>query len=375
MRGRAAILTLSAGLACVSVAVRASTLDRDLDTLVALLDSPDLASREAALQRLRLRSDVSVSTIEAMLRERRDLSAEQRARLYALARAMFDDGPRAGMGIQFGSLMPDGVQVAATVAGFDAARVLRPQDILHRVEGRRIASTEQMRHEILSREPGETMALTIIRDGRQREVSLVMGSYADLNRGRSIPIEPGALDQAWRTRLDRIGMENPLHARQAGAFDGQPARPSPGEAVSWQARAISDIEIREGSLEAWLVHQTPGVLGAGESRGGIDRFGRPRTRIGPFDAVLPASGDVARVLERDDAELRLAFLLDSLQASQRRIDRARNENTRRLARAESSQERDALLAVNERLTRASRSLSRWIREWYELADSGRLNGG
>ncbi len=373
MRGRIAILLLATGLACAPCPGDA-TGDRDLEALIALLDSPDLASREEASRRLRLRSDVGVGTIEAILRDRRDLSAEQRARLHSLARAMFDAGPRAGMGIQFGSLVPDGVQVAATVAGFDAARVLRPQDILHRVEGRRIASTEQMRDEILSREPGETMRLTIIRNGQQKEVSLVMGSYTDLNRGRSIPIDPGTLDRAWRTRLARVGMENPLDALRGEAFGGGRDRPSLGEAISWQARSISDIEIREGSLEGWLVHQTPEVLAGGQSRGGVDRFGRPRTRIGPFDGSLPVGDDTAQVLERDDAELRLALLLDSLQASQRRIDRARNENTRRLARSTSSEERDRILVVNERLTRASRSLSRWIREWFELADSGRLGG-
>lgn len=358
------------GEARVDLAPHASA-GNDLDALIALLGSADLATREEASRRIALREDVSLSTIEGVLLSREDLSGEQRARLHSIARELFDRGPRAGMGVQFGPIAPEGVQIAATVAGFDAARALLAQDVLHEVDGRRVNSSEMIRAEILSREPGEAMDLTVLRMGQSLRVRIAMGSYADLNRGRSVPLEAEALSRAWRTRLERLGLDNPLGAREVSL--GSPA-PIPEREGAWTLLG-SNVTIERGTVEDWLVRSFPGVLAGGQSRGGVDRFGQVRTRIGPYDAALPGGdAETGEALREGEPERKLTLMLESLQSSQRRLDRARNEGTRAVSRTSSPEQREALLLMGERLSRASREINEWIRVWFERADGDLFDG-
>jgi len=176
------------------------------------------------------------------------------------------------------------------------------------------------------------------------------------------------LERAWGVRLARNGLENPLGAAHLDRrTDGLVDAPVAARAGT---RGVGD---QEGSLETWLALETFGIEGGGTPRGGVDRFGRPRTRLGPQDVSLPAREDVAIVLEMDEATPKLALLLDDLQATQRRVERIINENTRRLARGASGQELRTLSEENDRLTRASRRLGLWIRGWFELADAGDLD--
>ena len=65
---------------------------------------------------------------------------------------------------------PDGVRVARIEPrGAGPQAGLQPGDVITRIEGRRVASIEQLRERLLDFEPGDAVSVTVLRDG-EREV-------------------------------------------------------------------------------------------------------------------------------------------------------------------------------------------------------------
>ncbi len=181
---------------------------RDLTPLLRALDSDSLEQRESAIEQLGANPVVTLREVLGLLKDVSALTPEQRARLLDLARQMFQDSPRAAMGIQFGGTVDTGVAIAMLIDGFDASRQLRPGDVIETANGQAL-SQNRLRSVIVSHDPGESMDLRIKRtdtDGAVQtlDVSIVLGSFNRLRGGGFLDSQ--TLDEAWRVRLARTGI-------------------------------------------------------------------------------------------------------------------------------------------------------------------------
>jgi serine protease DegQ len=76
---------------------------------------------------------------------------------------------------QLGLDQTDGVLVLETVSGGPAARAgIRPGDVIRAVDGKQTASVEDFFAALRARKPGDTVPVTLIRDGRQQDVNVTL---------------------------------------------------------------------------------------------------------------------------------------------------------------------------------------------------------
>ncbi|CAM5269616.1 protease [Streptomyces spiroverticillatus] len=68
---------------------------------------------------------------------------------------------------------------AVTPGGPGAQAGIKPGDIITKIDGQRVHSGEELIVKIRSRRPGERMGLTLERDGKAQDVTLVLGSAGD----------------------------------------------------------------------------------------------------------------------------------------------------------------------------------------------------
>ncbi|MCX5204403.1 trypsin-like peptidase domain-containing protein [Streptomyces sp. NBC_00237] len=68
---------------------------------------------------------------------------------------------------------------AVTPNGPGAKAGIKPGDVITKIDGQRVHSGEELIVKIRSRRPGERMGLTVERDGKERDVTLVLGSAGD----------------------------------------------------------------------------------------------------------------------------------------------------------------------------------------------------
>lgn len=177
-----------------------------LDAAVAALIAEDVSSRLRAAETLSGSPDIRLVDLERVLRERRDLSPEQRRKLMSIAKLRFYSEPRGALGIRFAfnDGGGGGAVLADVVQGFPAAEVLRVGDRLLSINGRRIESDDDVRASIVSRDPGERVVIRLARDGKPITVRAVIGTYAGSG------FQPDALAQAmpiaWRERSREYGL-------------------------------------------------------------------------------------------------------------------------------------------------------------------------
>lgn len=352
--------------AVASLAVVGPAPGQTLGELIDQLDASSHAERERASRLLGQRRDLELAEIERMLRGE-ELSPEQRLRLDRIAWDRFRTGPRAGMGIQFGGTSIRGVQIGGTVEGFDADRVLRANDVLLEMDGRPIGGQNDLRLEILSREPDEVVELRIEREGTEREVRVRMGSYSDLNAGRG-GMQDELLRQAWLLRRDRRA------ASRGGAWiEGSlgPAWASGEEAMHRRELDAGGFEEALGGWERWVLDGRAMPVVGGEANGGADRFGMPRVRIAGRDASLPALGIREVWMLEYTAQTRLQLLSNWLQERRGLIDQRLASIARERSRGGlDAAERRALERERERLARLREAIDvqreRWASAWDEV---------
>jgi hypothetical protein len=187
-----------------------------LDRLVEQLNDDSFEVRTDASDALTNSiTGITLAQIESVL-QRPDLTPEQRVRLLDAGERLFRREPRAALGVSWGDLNgpPNsrGVTVGGCIAGFDAANVLKPGDIIIAIGNSKIEDNGYDRSdlacEIVSHDPGEELPITLVRGGQRMTVTCKTGRYDELPRNqfrgdrRSSPDE-STLDAAWKRRVDR----------------------------------------------------------------------------------------------------------------------------------------------------------------------------
>ena len=206
--------------------------------LVDRLDSPVFAAREQATADLLSRRDLTLENAEWLLTEP-DLSPEQRLRLERVALEVFARGPRAALGIRFPPESREGVRIQEVLGEFPASEVLRAGDRITEADGLPITRQATFRAAILSHDPGEIMAMTLVRNGERLKVDVPLGSFAKLS-GAASP-RPGDLLAAWTLRRARQARDTPLPPAglimpKAWKLRGEEASPLPEPGSrAWEA--------------------------------------------------------------------------------------------------------------------------------------------
>lgn len=232
-----------------------------LETLVAALDAPTLAERDAATARLLSDESISLEQVEHLLTDD-SLSWEQRLRLEGVGLALFTRQPRAGLGVQFGTPVEGGAPLNAVIAGFPAAEFLKPGDLVRTIDGQPVLNTAHMGSIILSHSPGDTLTMEIDRPTRPavdpknppptRPLTLrvPLGRFEDLNNG--LP-SPERLWAAYRQRLARAGAD-----RRPDPIGGGLSPLAWLRAEGYEDRPLTAPRSRLGGVSAWRVVKLAG---------------------------------------------------------------------------------------------------------------------
>jgi len=154
-------------------------IDPRLRRLVRQLDDPIYETRHTATVQLR-EMDIDRKQFYALLEEQ-TLTVEQRHRLVDIVRYRLLHAPRGALGISMmsGNLAGNpnsGVRVTGLVPGMPAERVLKRQDRITHIDGKAIESADQLVDLVQGKRPGDTIQLTIERNGETTDVELVLGS-------------------------------------------------------------------------------------------------------------------------------------------------------------------------------------------------------
>ena len=206
-----------------------------LEQLVGKLNSESIAERQAAGDAISSNGSFTLSQLEAMLK-RPGLPVESRLRLLPIARARFDEQPRAALGVEF-DLSTSRSVIRRTIATFPAHGILQPGDEIVSVEGQRVATTAEgregregrdgrglqqfngrfvnqwgfnpIRPHIVCRDPGTKVRMQIIRRGPE---SLVMNNGRNFVQGPNgqLIIEPDIRPGVAKPDPDLIEIEVPL---------------------------------------------------------------------------------------------------------------------------------------------------------------------
>lgn len=169
------------------------------------LAGDDLAARDSAQRRIATDPECTLTDLERCLVGPDRPAPEVAERLLRLAKRRFMESPRAAMGVQFSRFDAGvgGVEINGTVRGFESETVLRPGDVIRSIGGMPTASQAAARCAIVSREPGERVTLDVLRRGEALQVSLALGSFAELSN--AIGLDGSTLEAAWCIRCKRLG--------------------------------------------------------------------------------------------------------------------------------------------------------------------------
>jgi S1-C subfamily serine protease len=96
---------------------------------------------------------------------------------------------RGWLGVQAGE-RPDGKVEIATVEPKSPAELakLKEGDIIVRVDGKDISSSEAMQSEIRSRKPGQDIMVRIERDGKPQDIKVKLGEYTEMEAKRELAL-------------------------------------------------------------------------------------------------------------------------------------------------------------------------------------------
>jgi hypothetical protein len=184
--------------------------DADLKTLVAKLNDPDVREREQATVQMLDDARITLQTVSRLLTDQKStLSPEQRTRLLVVARDRFMKSDRAALGFQFGGQLQDRIVVGQTYPKFPSFTMLEVGDIIVGAEGVDLvgpAGRLALQAIIVSRDPGDALALVIRRGKEKLELNVPLGKFGDLDQPGmprqmqvNRPTDP-MLQRAWKVR-------------------------------------------------------------------------------------------------------------------------------------------------------------------------------
>ncbi|MEL6328163.1 MAG: hypothetical protein AAFR38_00755 [Planctomycetota bacterium] len=173
---------------------------------LALLDHEDYGVRERAVRRLVQSPAFDLRTVERLLGSPEQLTPEQRAQVRRVGYEMFRARDRAGLGVGFGGSDRNGVRLSQVIENFDMFRIAEAGDVLVAIDGRPVTSDAEVRVEIISRLPGETMRVELRRrlangETRTIEDDVTLGSLSALRQAQ-VP-DDSLMRRAWSQRLAR----------------------------------------------------------------------------------------------------------------------------------------------------------------------------
>lgn len=294
-----------------------------IDDLVGELGSADPDARTQASVDLKASPSIRLKDIEKSL-SRQDLNAEQVRRLMDACEYRFMLEPRAAVGVTYNPMAQDRegiVIVEAIEPTFPAAAVIKPGDRIEAIDGVRLSAASPMRPVIFSRDPGDEIPMTIVRDGVTLNVIVKLGEWSKLqslrvnNRGgfRGMDINDADLEQAWRYRSARyeqgrewrvIDVRAPRHAAE-----------NPHDEFEFNRGAVDENE--------WEVEPST-LMAGGQAHGGLGRET-------PTIVARARQTQVDRLaVENDPAGLQRALERHMLQI--RQIDLAQQDIRRKLMR-------------------------------------------
>ncbi|MFG0298037.1 MAG: hypothetical protein ACF8K1_00330 [Phycisphaerales bacterium JB047] len=314
-----------------------------VDDWVEQLDNEDWLMRDLATLELgELDPGISLEMLERYL-HRTDLSVEQRARLRLACLRRFALRPKGALGVSFGTIRIGAIQVQPIPASpdFPASMLLKDKDQIAMVGDRVIDGSFSLRVEILSREPGEILPVTVVRDERVLHLDLPLGSFDDLTG--AVRMDSELLNNALSLRWKRLGIVS------------QP-QGSIGEGLNlddWRNAAFpkdATPDAREPDLHAprgWVIGpDLPTTTNSnGWSRASIDVWADPgilRSDAAKREQLLAA--------ERVQPLIALRLLLEQ----------EREQVKEGLEAAEQADERDALISQLNGLTRRLDTITREI---------------
>lgn len=238
---------------------------------VGLLGSDNLKEREDASLQIAMDDRASLAMIErALLGDAGGggMSLEARERLTRAAAGMFGAEPRGALGVSFARFdASEGVEIGGTVEGFAAKSLLQVGDVVRSMDGVSVRFNNEARAVILSHDPGESVAIELVRRGEVMTVMVPLGSFQNL-RNAAEP-ENQVLGTAWEMRC----------ARRAGQGDfAMPRVLEPGlDRGRWiellrSERRREGVSVVRGNIPRnWADQNKPvetaSALGGGEARG------------------------------------------------------------------------------------------------------------
>ena len=276
-----------------------------LREVVERLSSDDFEEREAAT---RLLADVPAwdDQVLSLVSAQKELSAEAKARIREALFSRFANSPGPAVGIQMQlNRSEPGVAVQSVIPNFPAARSLRADDVIFKIDDQDLRSdptTLRLQEVIASYQPGDRVQMLILRDGREQTVTVELGRFADLNNGIGNRNE-SLLRQAWALRARRLGLEE-----------------APGEPI---AAAVSFFDWRRAAQRGAAPRHASGMVAGGESAlvpgrlpGGVTNIDNSRVgrveRADPRIAPEPRAIDVQKAL--DERLTQIESLIQDLSA-------------------------------------------------------------
>lgn len=178
-----------------------------IEEWVEQLGNPDWLMRDlATLELAELDPGISLETLEGYMRHE-DLSHEQRARLRLACLRRFALRPKGALGVSFGTIRVGAIEVQPIPPSeeFPATMMLKENDQIAMVGDRVIDGSFSLRIEILSRDPGSILPVTLIRNERVMRLDLPLGSFSDLTG--AVRMDSQLLSSALDRRWARLGIE------------------------------------------------------------------------------------------------------------------------------------------------------------------------
>jgi hypothetical protein len=170
-----------------------------LAELLPLLNATEFQAREAATLKLIDNRQITLAMLEDALLDS-SLTLEQRQRVGRAAKDRFDRSPRAAMGVEFGSNLVQRIGIQRAIENFASARLLEEGDLIVEAGGVELKGPGvrgQIRAQILSRNPGDTLKIVVRRGDETLNIDMPLGSFNDL---RSSAYSPSDLSRAWTAR-------------------------------------------------------------------------------------------------------------------------------------------------------------------------------